>query len=181
MIIAISVITRTGYNEQIRLDLCARYIRFLLYIIWVFSVYFFFSFDAMPGLSVKQPFTMGDFWLYLENFSRYWEMFFKHRCSPYNFLSKWLFPFLVLLQETSNFVNLKNREPRWEGGVPRLSHKTKASCPYSMKVPWKLQCDRIAFTQVSVRHRKWEILTDTQTFNGKLVSWTIWRKNPVLS
>jgi len=30
MIIAISVITRTGYNEQIRLDLGARYIRFLL-------------------------------------------------------------------------------------------------------------------------------------------------------
>jgi len=29
--IAISVITRTGYNEQIRLDLGARYIRFLLY------------------------------------------------------------------------------------------------------------------------------------------------------
>ena len=29
--IAISVITRTGYNEQIRLDLCARYMRFLLY------------------------------------------------------------------------------------------------------------------------------------------------------
>jgi len=31
MIIAISVITRTGYNEQTRLDLGARYIRFLLY------------------------------------------------------------------------------------------------------------------------------------------------------
>jgi len=31
MIIAISVITRTGYNEEIRLDLGARYIRFLLY------------------------------------------------------------------------------------------------------------------------------------------------------
>ena len=31
MIIAISVITRTGYNEQIRLDLGARYMRFLLY------------------------------------------------------------------------------------------------------------------------------------------------------
>jgi len=31
MIIATSVITRTGYNEQIRLDLGARYIRFLLY------------------------------------------------------------------------------------------------------------------------------------------------------
>jgi len=29
--IAISVLTRTGYNEQIRLDLRARYIRFLLY------------------------------------------------------------------------------------------------------------------------------------------------------
>jgi len=29
--IAISVITRTSYNEQIRLDLGARYIRFLLY------------------------------------------------------------------------------------------------------------------------------------------------------
>ena len=28
--IAISVITRTGYNEQIRLDLRARYVRFLL-------------------------------------------------------------------------------------------------------------------------------------------------------
>jgi len=32
MIIAISFITRTGYNEQIRLDLGARYIRFLLYL-----------------------------------------------------------------------------------------------------------------------------------------------------
>ena len=32
MNIAISVITRTGYNEQIRLDLGARYIRFLLYV-----------------------------------------------------------------------------------------------------------------------------------------------------
>ena len=32
MIIAISVITRTGYNEQIQFDLRARYIRFLLYI-----------------------------------------------------------------------------------------------------------------------------------------------------
>jgi len=31
MIIAISVITRTGYNEQIRLDFGARYIRFLQY------------------------------------------------------------------------------------------------------------------------------------------------------
>jgi len=31
MIIAISVITRTVYNEQSRLDLGARYIRFLLY------------------------------------------------------------------------------------------------------------------------------------------------------
>jgi len=31
--IAISVITRTGYNEQIRLDLLARYIRFLLYVV----------------------------------------------------------------------------------------------------------------------------------------------------
>jgi len=31
MILAISVITRTGYNEPIRLDLGARYIRFLLY------------------------------------------------------------------------------------------------------------------------------------------------------
>jgi len=31
MIIAISVVTRTGYNEQIRLDLGACYIRFLLY------------------------------------------------------------------------------------------------------------------------------------------------------
>ena len=31
MIIAISVITRTGYNDQIRLDLGARYVRFLLY------------------------------------------------------------------------------------------------------------------------------------------------------
>jgi len=30
MNIAISVITRTDYNEQIRLDLRARYIRFLL-------------------------------------------------------------------------------------------------------------------------------------------------------
>jgi len=29
--IAISVITRTGYNEQVRLDLGARCIRFLLY------------------------------------------------------------------------------------------------------------------------------------------------------
>jgi len=33
--IAISVITGTGYNEQIRLDLGARYIRFLLYFSWV--------------------------------------------------------------------------------------------------------------------------------------------------
>ena len=32
MIIAISVITRTGYNERIRLDLGARYIQFLLYL-----------------------------------------------------------------------------------------------------------------------------------------------------
>jgi len=31
MIIAISVVTRTGYNEQIQLDLGARYLRFLLY------------------------------------------------------------------------------------------------------------------------------------------------------
>jgi len=31
MIIAISVITRTGFNEQIRLDLGASYIRFLRY------------------------------------------------------------------------------------------------------------------------------------------------------
>jgi len=31
MIIAISVIPRSGYNEQIRLDLGARYIPFLLY------------------------------------------------------------------------------------------------------------------------------------------------------
>ena len=31
MIIAISITTRTGYNEQIRLDLGARYLRFLLY------------------------------------------------------------------------------------------------------------------------------------------------------
>ena len=30
MIITISVITRTGYNGQIRVDLGARYIRFLL-------------------------------------------------------------------------------------------------------------------------------------------------------
>ena len=30
MITAISVITRIGYNEQIRLDLGARYMRFLL-------------------------------------------------------------------------------------------------------------------------------------------------------
>jgi len=30
--IAISVITRTGYNEQIRLDLGALYLRFLLYV-----------------------------------------------------------------------------------------------------------------------------------------------------
>jgi len=33
MITAISVITRTGYNEQIRLDLGARYIRFPVYLI----------------------------------------------------------------------------------------------------------------------------------------------------
>ena len=31
MITAISVITRTGYNAQIRLDLGARYVRFLQY------------------------------------------------------------------------------------------------------------------------------------------------------
>ena len=37
MIIAISVITRTGYNEQSRLDLGARYIRFLLYNMKTFS------------------------------------------------------------------------------------------------------------------------------------------------
>ena len=37
-IIAISVITRTGYNEQIRLDLGARYIRFLLYLNTIFDV-----------------------------------------------------------------------------------------------------------------------------------------------
>ena len=33
--IAISDITRTGYNEQFRLDLRARYIRFLLYITYI--------------------------------------------------------------------------------------------------------------------------------------------------
>ena len=33
MITAISVITRTGYNEQIRLDLGARYMRFPVYLI----------------------------------------------------------------------------------------------------------------------------------------------------
>ena len=38
MIITISVITRTGYNEQIRLGLRARYIRFLLYFENVFSI-----------------------------------------------------------------------------------------------------------------------------------------------
>jgi len=37
--IAISVITRTAYNEQFRLDLRARYIRFLLYDLNVFGVY----------------------------------------------------------------------------------------------------------------------------------------------
>jgi len=35
MIIAISIITRTGYNEQIRLDFGARYMRFLLYFLMV--------------------------------------------------------------------------------------------------------------------------------------------------
>jgi len=37
---AISVITRTGYNEQIRLDLGARYIRFLMYISIIGKKYF---------------------------------------------------------------------------------------------------------------------------------------------
>jgi len=40
MVIAISVITRPGYNEQIRLDLGARYIRFLLYVPLINNLYF---------------------------------------------------------------------------------------------------------------------------------------------